>query len=207
MELPQLPTDNLYKFMALSGIILVAISLLPFLHAHELRLEIIRLEGDVSILRQQVDWTIIDMNELQHESQSLKQRVEKLKERALERDSATTTEKSASEIREEVEEIGEDLQDTVDERLKIEYRLAEIGEINQKYAIANLQLETRNKELKYLNAELSREFYVGMCFCGCGIFMSYMGFRLWYKKLQVWQDRIIQMKAKEVQTIGNKPKE
>ena len=192
MELPQPPTDNLYKFMALSGIILVAISLFPFLHAHKLRQQIIHWEGDASILHAQVDWAITDMNELRSDSKGLTQRIVKLTERTFEGDFAMETGESKSDIG---EEIAEDAYDAIDENLELEDRNAEIRDVTKKQTIALLQLETRNRELKYLETVLGREVFAARCVFGCGFALACVGFWLWYKKLQVFQDKVIQRKA------------
>ena len=43
MKLPEIPTDNLYKFMAIGGLAMIVISLVPFFRMYEIGVEGIRL--------------------------------------------------------------------------------------------------------------------------------------------------------------------
>lgn len=48
MDLPTLPTDNLYKFMALAGLVTLLVALVAFLSiSNDLRLQIAETEGVV----------------------------------------------------------------------------------------------------------------------------------------------------------------
>lgn len=46
MKLPEIPTDNLYKFMAIAGLAMIVISLMPFFRMHDIGVEGIRLIGE-----------------------------------------------------------------------------------------------------------------------------------------------------------------
>jgi hypothetical protein len=134
----------------------------------------------------------IDVNELKSETESLKQHVAELKKDTHERLSKASTKENELEIREETKA---DLNGVVDKNLKLKERLEKIREIHQKQEIANLNQETKIIELKYLNTALACEVCAGICVCVCGIFLAIRGFQLWYKKLQVFQDKLIQRKA------------
>ncbi len=61
MKLPELPTDNLYKFVALAGITLVLAAMLPFYYAHLQSMEAIKARGEfdgierrLGVLRRQI---------------------------------------------------------------------------------------------------------------------------------------------------------
>ena len=51
MEIPKLPTDNLYKFMALSGLVILILSAIPYYRKYEFDIELIRLEAEAENLR------------------------------------------------------------------------------------------------------------------------------------------------------------
>lgn len=47
-EIPEIPTDNLYKFMAISGLVLIAVSFIPKYYWYQLSIEKIRLSRDIA---------------------------------------------------------------------------------------------------------------------------------------------------------------
>lgn len=208
MELPSLPTDNLYKFIALSGIALVIVSILPFFHRYKLQVEIIRLEGNIDVLERQVEWTEADVNELKKESATLKKetatlldktykfkdRVDKLKEtHASDKDSVVNTGETSSGID---KELLTETKDIIKKRLEIEERLFEIVEIHRKHKIKAANIKAKDKEHTYLKRMIYMESYVGCAGLVSGLFLAIIGFTLWYKRLQVPQDLIIKQKVK-----------
>jgi len=204
MELPQLPTDNLYKFMALSGISIIAISLIPFLHAHKLMVEAIRLRGDINILGEQVSWTTNDRKLLQDKIDILEQDVDNLKQSvdAVGEDDAKTSDRGT--LVDISDEKSRDLKDTVDQAGKLRDRLEEISELTNEFAelskndsISLLQLKAKGKEHLYMMIVVTFEFVVSIWGFIYGIKLARKGFKLWYVKLQVFQDKIIQLKSKE----------
>lgn len=57
MSLPNLPTDNLYKFVALVGvIILIATLYFPIMKAREYRLSMVKLKGQLRLLDIELDY-------------------------------------------------------------------------------------------------------------------------------------------------------
>ncbi|MFH1315373.1 MAG: hypothetical protein ABIH67_03175 [Candidatus Uhrbacteria bacterium] len=57
MNIPNLPTDNLYKFIALVGVVvLLAASYFPIIKARELRLAMIEIEGKIKSLEIEVQY-------------------------------------------------------------------------------------------------------------------------------------------------------
>ncbi len=202
MELPSLPTDNLYKFIALSGIALVIVSMLPFFHRYKLQVEIIRLEGDTDVLERQTQWTVADVNELKKEvatlldeTYKLEGRVDKLMEtQASDKDSVVNTGETSSGIR---KELLTEVKDQIKQRLEIiEERLLEIEEINRKHEIETANIKAKILEHEYLKRMINMESKVGCAGLVSGLFLAIIGFTLWYKRLQVPQDLIIKQKVK-----------
>jgi hypothetical protein len=57
MSWPEIPTDNLYKFMAISGIVIIVCAQIPSYHAINLNVESIRLSGEQQVLTAEQDAT------------------------------------------------------------------------------------------------------------------------------------------------------
>lgn len=66
MDFPNLPTDNLYKFIALVGVVVLLVaSYFPIIKARELKLAMIEIEGKTRILE-------IEVQHLQDRTKQLK---------------------------------------------------------------------------------------------------------------------------------------
>jgi len=209
MELPQLPTDNLYKFMALSGIAVIVISLAPLLHAHRLRVESIRLGGDIHVFEKEVSWTTEERKSLEIKMGSMEQDADRLMQRADALESDVPKASDRRTLGEPPEEMTTDLQATSDHRreledetLELKDRLEEYRELSKRFAelskkdeISLVQLAAKVKEHNYIVKVTCCEAFVGMLGLIYGPILTRKGFKLWYRKLQVFQDKVIRMKA------------
>jgi hypothetical protein len=70
MKFPEIPTDNLYKFMAISGIILFIAAFLPVVHSFKLKVESIRLNGEIETLQKEIEWASSCINNSKKKKQS-----------------------------------------------------------------------------------------------------------------------------------------
>jgi len=99
MNLPNLPTDNLYKFVALVGVvILIGASYFPIVKAREYQLSMVKLEGQLRLLNLELEYlkekathlksdqdnTGHNRTELIYEAHQLKMKHEKLKTKSEE---------------------------------------------------------------------------------------------------------------------------
>ena len=65
MELPTPPTDNLYKFMAIAGLLVFAASIyFPFQFAFRIHDEVMQCEESMAVLQADVDYTIEKKREI-----------------------------------------------------------------------------------------------------------------------------------------------
>jgi len=80
MELPKVPTDNLYKFMALSGIVLLVASAFPRYWQAKLEFELIRVQGEKRKVTKKKEWAHADMDYLLTKSNKLKEETSEWKE-------------------------------------------------------------------------------------------------------------------------------
>lgn len=215
MRSPEIPTDNLYKFMALSGVAILVFSLIPFYHAQRLHLDALRLSGDIRILGIQIEWQSMDMDQVLQQTNTLKQqtgtlaqqtstlkkRVDELRETMpSETAAALDTKRPLGEVRKEtankVEDIEKELDTLIESRLQLEESQHKLEESQRKQEVTSIQHETKNEEHRYLARLIGLELLLGGFGFLSGVVLATKGFRLWHVKLQVHQDRIIQMEAK-----------
>ncbi len=62
MKFPELPTDNLYKFMALFGITLLISSYFPLFQTYKLMVDSARLGGEIAILEKEIESVTSSIN-------------------------------------------------------------------------------------------------------------------------------------------------
>lgn len=166
MQFPNLPTDNLYKFIAISGLILIFLStVLPAWTIHNMQLEQIEIEGEI-------DLNIFKTKLLEEETK----RMQKLDE-YLESLSPTRYRKlmkSEDKLSKELERTRETIMDLQNK---------------------NMQINIKNKKVKYFVDKITQMKLVFIIGNFIGTMFTYYGFSLWYRRLQKYQDQIIKNEA------------
>ena len=154
MQLPSLPTDNLYKFIALLGIVLLVTAIVvPVKIQDEIDKDFARL---VLIQQVKIDLAVLEWNQAGSPPNTL------------------TTEEAIEKWRSSQKEKKEELQSRL---RKLELSGAEHAEY-----LSAIQVRQRWRRIAY-------------CIGPIGIFLMCIGFRLWYVRLQKYQDMIIRHKA------------
>ncbi len=172
MKFPEIPTDNLYKFMALSGIAVIFASFLPFYLFYNLNIKAIRLSGKLEELK-----AVRDYSELRHKT-------------------LAATIDGLLKVRARAEELKEQ-QNTEKILEELHAKQAENTEMLWKSALAAIQHNAQWKELVYLKRCYKAALLIGMSALGFGIILTIRGFQFWKEKLQIPQDLIIKQKAEE----------
>lgn len=180
------PTDNLYKFVALSGIVLIVAGLtIPPVFFHQTGMEYLAQLHDSKEFEVQEKFVnerlpILDGRKEQvlNQKDNLQQRLDRLKSASP----STEVDKVEGQIKEANHEI-EKIEDSSHE--------------------LTLNLELKRAQIKYEETvsanrlSLSRLFLMlGFGAVIFGICISILGFTLWYKKLQRYQDRKVTEEAK-----------
>jgi hypothetical protein len=182
MELPKVPTDNLYKFMALSGIVLLVASAFPRYWQAKLEFELIRAQGEKRKGIKKKDWASADVDYLLTKSNKLKEETSKWKEaKDLAAAEPQLIEKKRQEIRTDAYEIK-----AVNTEIRRLYRDSEI---------AAIEVKTKEKEISQRLDVIRRLKYVIAGGKWVGAILSVSGFLLWYHKLQKYQDKIVKKQA------------
>ena len=144
MNIIQPPTDSLYKFMAVSGLLILGFFVIwPELRLYELGQQTVQVVGEVNILHREVDHLQEDMVRLGKN-------------------------KSVPEI-------------LIEKRRLLEIKLEQIGTKGELLELATTDMR-----------RMIRVLYMGVVF---GLILSFLGFILWYRKVQMWQDIAIRREA------------
>ncbi len=180
MKLPEIPTDNLYKFMALSGIAVIFASFLPFYLFYNLNIKAIRLSGKLEELK-----LVSKLSEMKYE---------RLSERSYE---LLKVLDELLKVQAEEPEEQQKIKKTFEELEKLQIQRAEKIKMAEKDALDSIQHLAQWKELVYLKRCYRAALLIGMFALGFGIILTIRGFQFWKEKLQIPQDLIIKQKAEE----------
>lgn len=197
MKLFEIPTDNLYKFMALSGIMMLIVSLIPFYHSYELKLEAIRLNGEIKTLNVQINYLSEDLSELNKEVSALYKETDSIKRQlgALDANEAVGIKQALSD--DEKVEIIKRSEEITKKATEQKSKLLQYQEINRKQELTSIKHDNEIQKQKFLLFVIWNELIIGTLGLLFGIILSYKGFLLWYKKLQVPLDKIVQRKLNQ----------
>jgi len=199
MTLPVPPSDSLYKFCAIGGIMIVALSLyLPWQ---------IQSERDIAILENN-----LSIEKLRIESEGLKRasehrarvledldvdptKVERLQE-MLNRNNRTKKKYiDPNELKNQLEELRTQQAESVAKLEKALDLVAQAERDVDQYSLINVQMKTLLDTSKVLIERADGVNQFSLITLGIGIIMVSFGFWNWYWKSQVHQDRIAQNQA------------
>ena len=169
MIFPNFPTDNLYKFLALVGTVIVILSI----YFTETRVA-------------EVGGTIIDVEEVLDISkaryEALKMKMDQLKE-IIDNSIAEQTGKKKMVV----------------SKLEVRYSETEIKALHRQVqdligeqGIEMVKVNTSMKRLEKLNERSKRIFNWNILFIAVGALMAYNGFILWYRRVQRPLDELLQ---------------
>ena len=190
-----LPTDNLYKFMFLAGVILVFLTFILLSNFRDKKIEIIELSGEIDRLEIESEYLLEDMTELMDETDRLKG--ERIKSES------NVSDKDKKRISESLEFI-EKGHAEITQKLKLleEQR----RELRRERQMLRENIKTKNWVLSFKSMLLTHYFAMIIASPVAGAFLAICGFHQWYNKLQKYQDRIVKNQAEKEQQEKNPQK-
>jgi hypothetical protein len=184
MNIPNLPTDNLYKFIALTGVILLVISLTyPEYQKKTLRDEIEVYNGEVRRLKLEKAKSIEKQKEL-------KKRIAILDEKSncnchsIVNDSIIVRTK-----------IIEGPKDLIELSSEIDKLIEEYTQLNRDFDLKSLEISTKLALINNKEYDLIEINELIVFFGPFSLFITFIGFLLWYEKTQKFQDKVLKEQA------------
>ena len=180
MTIPSLqpPTDNLYKFLAISGLLLFILSIvLPEWAIYNIRMQIIATEAESSALQ-------FEVSSLERQTTILESQVDSHLASQSSADAPTT-------------------RNAIDHHDKglAKRQLVELtGNLRKKLldiSVKNSQIEARVKTDKYMNSMIRRYLIVAVGASVIGFLLTVTGFHLWYFRLQRFLDHSVRSEAEK----------
>ena len=181
VQIPNLPTDSLYKFMALGGLT-GAIVLIIFMH-----FELNKVSSDIYKLSEEVAKESVEMEYIVDDTTLLKEKISALET------FINSAEKKKHLSKNEMKNLKNTFQklDSISQALK--EKTKEIRSKNKIFEVRASELKNRNAQL----AEFVRNKYWIVFYL---MALSLLGFFLWYFKIQRYQDIIIKKQAESLNT-------
>ncbi|OHB54997.1 MAG: hypothetical protein A2173_02320 [Planctomycetes bacterium RBG_13_44_8b] len=194
----EIPTDNLYKFVAISGIVILLFSFIPRYHAHKLQLKSISLKSDIKILeldktRFKYKYSEVEnkINETGNKTVKLEQEVDdifvKVKEKA----------RDPNDLRKMNEETARKIKLIKEEWRQVENENSKLEEMIYEIKVRDTKISSERERIKCILKVVTIELYTGIGSFVCGLLMAVWGFRNWYTKLQIFQDELIKNKTSQ----------
>jgi len=157
-EIVRLPTESLYKFMALVGIAILVLTVgAGYVSEKKLSLDIIQAQYDQKLLQVKIE----KLSDLKDDLKSDVNRAMKKKPQDLDMAMVDQMQARTDQTMEEVYDI----------------------------SIATAKLDNEIALLRYYNGELKVLFTICILSLIAGSSLTYYGFKLWYTRIQVYQDR------------------
>ena len=182
------PTDNLYKFMAVAGIVLVVAGLYPVLFFQQTGVEYLAYVRSSNEAKEHAKFTkerlaTLDTRKQQAEGEKnkLQAQLDKLRSGSSAAVNSTQIDKLENRI------------DETDRRIESIDDAAHELRLN----LALKQAHVKSEETVSLNRRSDARFavLVGWFFAFIGAFLAFRGFFRWDRKLQRFQDRIVEKEA------------
>lgn len=190
MKLFDIPTDNLYKFMALSGIVLIITSYIPIYQAWIEGVEIEKVKGERDIIEIEVEWTRKEIDKITEQMNVLIDNIVEIS--GISKNEIT----EALNAKQSLVDINKDLKEHQMKWEELEAKGIEQLKLFREQIIKTYQLKTNSKVVNCRLRMLLWLKRLTMIGSFIGVIMTVSGFGLWYKKLQVPQDLLIQKKLK-----------
>lgn len=168
MNIPNIPTDNLYKFQALSGVIIVLLSFYVTIdRINEVRLKILESTEEAKIIGAKT-------SALSERIETLKNIIENTVHRQNDKHTKDITKVEITYTNSEIKEL-----------------FIEVYEKNLMHKIEQVKNESSIEKAKYLHEESKRIFKMGVFASIIGFVMSITGFRWWYFRVQKPLDKLL----------------
>jgi len=167
MQIPSLPTDNLYKFLAIAGLVIIVLSVVgPWSRYEQLTPKTIEVETQVSTHKREI--VSVESAIMRTEEELKKAKTQKERELLLAR--------------------AEELQK---QKRQLQIMISEIA--------------GKRTLLQHLQERVALYFVVGTYSLVFGVIVSIVGFVLWYRRVQRYQDGILKQQHKALTGNSTKP--
>lgn len=195
MNIPVPPTDNLYKFLAISGLLLVLLAyVVPTLMSPELEIALAETEGEQNALSLEVGFLKEDAKNIDSKTLYLEKQVKSAEERTKRLQTLPSNSRYVKELAEEELHNNDRLSSFLEE-LRHENEAKNINKREfllkaEKLRTALAVQKVQEQSLRHLGNLLALGSFIGSIMAG-------FGFLFWYGRVQRLQDAVLKAEAQK----------
>jgi hypothetical protein len=199
-NLTSLPTDSLYKFMALSGTLIIIFAITaPLYLAKKLTFQLFDTRRASSILKAKRDFLQDEIDAMRSAQTRRDVALETVK-RKVESHRISDEPELIRATHAEVKRLDEDSKSA-------EILVTNISDKVLEQTILKIELECDVKKLEFLSNQIKSVYWVQVFLLVAGIFLATAGFSRWYTKQQIFADKFaeLQSEGRSESTASNVP--
>ncbi len=196
------PTDNLYKFVALSGLLLLVVSLVLPAYA-VVNLEWKRLEAvrELNITKGEIEQSKTAELEVKSAKLTIDAALKEADAANLRVDAVQKQKvsvKKLKELKEAVKQLEKTLSNVSDAQSRLHEKIDAYTKIVNNVSVRTIDNEYQGEVVDSVLAMEKASEVLGLCGGILGVVLAVGGFAFWYRKVQVFEDRILKKAAQEV---------
>lgn len=202
------PTDNLYKFIALTGLLILVISVV--LPAYALvtlemkRLDLVRELNKTSATLDEAKTLGEEAEAATHNAQAASSQVDAAVARykAMPKSKHPSRQEANERLRrlDEIEAASQGLRDATQ---KLQAKTEEFGKKTSEAHNRSIETDYQNEVLDTINLGFDLSKLLLLIGSFVGIVIALLGFVLWYRKVQVFEDRVLAKEAADLLSQEN----
>jgi len=183
LNVPNFPTDNLYKFIAISGIMLFLVAVFyPEYRRTEIRNEITLYNSEIKKLSIEESKAKIKLDEIKNELDELEANINIKK--------STVNDSVISRVR-----VLSGKKEIVDLSHKIDRLIYEWKDINREIELKSIEINTKSQLIDDKNSDIKVLDDAANILGPFSMLVMTLGFILWYEKTQKLQDKVLAEQA------------
>ena len=197
------PTDNLYKFIALTGLLVLIISVV--LPAYALvtiemkRLDVVRELNKTSATLEEAKSLGIEAEAATHDAHAASSQVDAAVARykAMPKSKHPSRQEATERLRrlDEIEAATQRLRDTAQ---KLQSKTEELGKKTAEAHTRSIETDYQNEVLETINLGFVLSKILLLIGSLVGLVIALLGFVLWYRKVQLFEDRVLEKAATDL---------
>lgn len=203
MQIPKIPTDNLYKFLSLAGIIILIFSIVyPKYLIRQLTDSINKNTTSIGLTKIETEYLIGKVKILKESTEKSRNELKKYNyEKNLEK--IIDVKKLKEDLHDEkhrdylkfIYEYQDEIIPEIKETKEYEKKLHELSELTYQNEINNYKTKRKNEIIMELVSELKQIFRYSFWGIIIGFLTMIIGFNLWYFKVQRFLDKKIELEV------------
>jgi len=191
INIPNMPTDNLYKFMSIGGLILIFYSMLIYKQNHEYEAQALELQAGNEILKTEREWITADMLSLESEIAEISKEVDI--DYVVKSGDASTLTALISKINYmNKKALKKEFEEGLSKIALLKSKVVELQSNLRETTKNELKNKAQIKKINFLKNAIYQSKIASLVLLGAGVFISLIGFSLWYFRHQRFKDKLLE---------------